>query len=191
MPGWLFFKGVETFGFQEGDRIGLVRNSQGALHYYINGMDQGLAASNTPSPVWGVVDLYGMAVKVTILDCHDPSYPNNPPAPERRANSLFRHYPDLYDEEALEGVLCVSILGDSLQFVNNNYYSLLFCVLFLQIGAHSPLQSKEPKQSNFASIHACTHACIHTNTHLHPHTHPQTHTHTESIGQLEEVRFEK
>ena len=80
-------------------------------------MDQGLAASNTPSPVWGVVDLYGMAVKVTILDRHDPSYPNNPPAPERRANSLFRHYPDLYDEEALEGVLCVSILGDSLQFV--------------------------------------------------------------------------
>ena len=92
------------FGFQEGDRIGLIRNSQGNLHYYINGMDQGLAASNTPSPVWGVVDLYGMAVKVTILDRHDPSYPNNPPAPERRANSLFRHYPDLYDEEALEGV---------------------------------------------------------------------------------------
>lgn len=88
---------------QEGDRIGLIRKNTGCLHYYINGMDQGLAAANCPSPVWGVVDLYGMAVKVTILDFHDPSYPNNPPAPERRANSLFRHYPDLYDEEALEG----------------------------------------------------------------------------------------
>ncbi|XP_070207113.1 neuralized-like protein 4 isoform X3 [Littorina saxatilis] len=86
----------------EGDRIGLIRNSEGCLHYFINGSDQGLAASNCPSPVWGVVDLYGMAVKVTILDRQDPSYPNNPPAPERRANSLFRHYPDLYDEEALE-----------------------------------------------------------------------------------------
>ncbi|KAK7486086.1 hypothetical protein BaRGS_00022695 [Batillaria attramentaria] len=86
----------------EGDRIGLIRKSSGCLHYYINGMDQGLAAANCPSPVWGVVDLYGMAVKVTILDRHDPNYPNNPPAPERRANSLFRHYPDLYDEEALE-----------------------------------------------------------------------------------------
>ncbi|KAL8564482.1 hypothetical protein ACOMHN_017624 [Nucella lapillus] len=86
----------------EGDRIGLIRGASGSLHYYINGMDQGLAASNCPSPVWGVVDLYGMAVKVTILDRQDPSYPNNPPAPERRANSLFRHYPDLYDEEPLE-----------------------------------------------------------------------------------------
>ncbi|XP_076451881.1 neuralized-like protein 4 isoform X3 [Babylonia areolata] len=86
----------------EGDRIGLIKSASGCLHYYINGMDQGLAASNCPSPVWGVVDLYGMAVKVTILDRQDPSYPNNPPAPERRANSLFRHYPDLYDEEPLE-----------------------------------------------------------------------------------------
>ena len=93
--------------WQEGDRIGLIRNSNGCLHYYINGMDQGLAASNCPSPVWGVVDLYGMAVKVTILDRQDPSYPNNPPAPERRANSLFRHYPDLYDEEPLEGIMVV------------------------------------------------------------------------------------
>nr|KAG5698954.1 hypothetical protein BaRGS_024875 [Batillaria attramentaria] len=48
---------------------------------------------------------------VTILDRHDPNYPNNPPAPERRANSLFRHYPDLYDEEALEGELQVILSG--------------------------------------------------------------------------------
>ena len=29
---------------------------------------QGVAASNVPSPVWAVVDLYGMTVKVTIVD---------------------------------------------------------------------------------------------------------------------------
>ena len=53
-----------TSVFQEGDRIGLVRKSNGHLHYFINGLDQGMASSNAPSPVWGVVDLYGMAVKV-------------------------------------------------------------------------------------------------------------------------------
>ena len=46
----------------------MVRFSDASLHYYVNGLDQGLAASNCPTPVWGVVDLYGMAVKVTIMD---------------------------------------------------------------------------------------------------------------------------
>ncbi|CAG5120309.1 unnamed protein product, partial [Candidula unifasciata] len=55
----------------EGDHIGLVRKPGGHLHYFINGMDQGMASANAPSPVWGVVDLYGMAVKVTIVD-HSP-----------------------------------------------------------------------------------------------------------------------
>ena len=53
---------------QEGDQIGLVRKSSGALHYFINGIDQGVATTRTPQPVWGVVDLYGMAVQVTIID---------------------------------------------------------------------------------------------------------------------------
>ena len=62
------------FIYQEGDRIGLVRKSSGALHYFINGMDQGVASARTPSTFWGVVDLYGMAVKVTIMDHSDPDY---------------------------------------------------------------------------------------------------------------------
>jgi len=53
---------------QVGDRIGLVRKSSGALHYFINGVDQGVATTRTPQPVWGVVDLYGMAVQVTVID---------------------------------------------------------------------------------------------------------------------------
>jgi len=45
-----------------------VRKSSGALHYFINGTDQGVATTRTPQPIWGVVDLYGMAVQVTIVD---------------------------------------------------------------------------------------------------------------------------
>jgi len=51
-----------------GDRIGLIRKRNGDLHYYINGLDQGVAVSNLPSKVWGVVDMYGRTVKVTIVD---------------------------------------------------------------------------------------------------------------------------
>ncbi|KAK7071519.1 Neuralized-like protein 4, partial [Halocaridina rubra] len=53
---------------KEGDRIGMIIKTDGELHYYINGLDQGIAATSVPSPVWAVVDLYGMTVKVTIVD---------------------------------------------------------------------------------------------------------------------------
>ncbi|KAF4514225.1 UNVERIFIED_CONTAM: hypothetical protein B566_EDAN019492, partial [Ephemera danica] len=53
---------------REGDRIGMIRRSNNDLHYLINGMDQGVAAQNITGPVWGVIDLYGMTVKVTIVD---------------------------------------------------------------------------------------------------------------------------
>ncbi|XP_066578654.1 neuralized-like protein 4 isoform X2 [Amia ocellicauda] len=56
---------------QEGDHIGLMRKASGALHFYINGIDQ--AATQTPGTVYGVVDLYGMAVKVTIVHNHNHS----------------------------------------------------------------------------------------------------------------------
>jgi neuralized-like protein 4 len=49
---------------QEGDRIGMMRKSNGNLHYFINGLDQGVAATKVSACVWGVVDLYGMTVKV-------------------------------------------------------------------------------------------------------------------------------
>ena len=47
----------------EGDRIGMIRKSNGNLHYFINGLDQGVAASRLPGQTWGVVDLYGQTVK--------------------------------------------------------------------------------------------------------------------------------
>ncbi|XP_064900256.1 neuralized-like protein 4 [Columba livia] len=58
---------------QEGDHIGLTRKANNALHFYINGVDQGVATTLTPQVVYGVVDLYGMAVKVTIVHSHNPS----------------------------------------------------------------------------------------------------------------------
>lgn len=45
----------------------MIRRSNGNLHYLINGLDQGIAAK-VPAGVWGVIDLYGMTVKVTIVD---------------------------------------------------------------------------------------------------------------------------
>ena len=53
---------------KNGDRVGLIRHSNGDLHYFINGLDQGIATTNVPQTVWGVIDLYGMTTKVTIID---------------------------------------------------------------------------------------------------------------------------
>uniref|UniRef100_A0A8V5GTX4 Uncharacterized protein n=1 Tax=Melopsittacus undulatus TaxID=13146 RepID=A0A8V5GTX4_MELUD len=69
---------------QEGDHIGLMRKPNNALHFYINGIDQGVATAVTPPVLYGVVDLYGMAVKVTIVHNHNPS------DRLRRNNALLR-----------------------------------------------------------------------------------------------------
>nr|XP_014096371.1 neuralized-like protein 4 [Bactrocera oleae] len=53
---------------REGDRVGMMRKSNGNLHYYINGQDQGVAATRVAQTLWGVIDLYGMTTKVTIVD---------------------------------------------------------------------------------------------------------------------------
>ncbi|KRG06622.1 neuralized-like protein 4 isoform X2 [Drosophila mojavensis] len=53
---------------REGDRVGMMRKSNGNLHYYINGQDQGIAATRVAATLWGVIDLYGMTIKVTIVD---------------------------------------------------------------------------------------------------------------------------
>lgn len=52
----------------EGDRVGVMRTSNGVLHIYVNGVDQGAAATNIPSKVWAVVDMYGKCAQVTIVD---------------------------------------------------------------------------------------------------------------------------
>ncbi|XP_071451684.1 uncharacterized protein [Hetaerina americana] len=51
-----------------GDRIGVMRSSTGSLHFFVNGVDQGPAASNIPQSVYGLVELWGNAGKATIVD---------------------------------------------------------------------------------------------------------------------------
>ena len=53
---------------QGGDRVGVVRKETGTVHFFVNGLDQGAAASNVPENVFGVIDLYGRASQATIID---------------------------------------------------------------------------------------------------------------------------
>lgn len=62
---------VEAYGtdldkLKEGDRIGVMRTSQGELIFFINGESQGVAASNIPKPVHALVNLYGKCVQVSM-----------------------------------------------------------------------------------------------------------------------------
>ena len=38
------------------------------MHFFVNGVDQGPAATNVPGDVYGVIDLYGQAAQATIVD---------------------------------------------------------------------------------------------------------------------------
>lgn len=49
-----------------GDKVGIMRKSDNTLHFFLNGADLGVAASNIPEVVFGVVDLYGAAIKATV-----------------------------------------------------------------------------------------------------------------------------
>ncbi len=53
---------------QEGDRVGCLRKDNGTVHFFVNGVDQGPAASSVPADVYGVIDLYGQAAQATIVD---------------------------------------------------------------------------------------------------------------------------
>lgn len=43
------------------------------MHFYVNGVDQGVAAVNVPENVYGVIDLYGQAAQATLIDVLDYS----------------------------------------------------------------------------------------------------------------------
>ena len=42
----------------------MMRTAEGALHYFINGEDQGVAMENVPAGVYAVIDLYGVCAQV-------------------------------------------------------------------------------------------------------------------------------
>ncbi|XP_046397021.1 neuralized-like protein 4 [Ischnura elegans] len=50
-----------------GDRVGIMRSSAGNLHFYVNGVDQGPAASNVPDHIYAVLELYHNAAMATII----------------------------------------------------------------------------------------------------------------------------
>ncbi|XP_053624877.1 neuralized-like protein 4 isoform X2 [Plodia interpunctella] len=91
---------------REGDTVGMMRMANGKLHYFINGIDQGVATDKVDQQVWGVVDLYGMTVKVSIVDpgedmdsnIQSMHAPIESSPPEEPAPSRFR--PQI-DEESL------------------------------------------------------------------------------------------
>lgn len=50
------------------DWVGVRRKENGALHFYVNGVDQGQAVADVPSNIYGVIDLYGQAAEATIIE---------------------------------------------------------------------------------------------------------------------------
>lgn len=80
---------------REGDRVGMMRKSNGNLHYYINGRDQGIAASRVSQILWGVIDLYGMTIKVTIVD----------PDETEQQNLQTRRLTTLHPIQSIESVI--------------------------------------------------------------------------------------
>ena len=53
---------------QLNDKLGVQVKDNGDLHFYQNGRDLGCAAKNVPSDVYCVVDLYGRASQVSVVD---------------------------------------------------------------------------------------------------------------------------
>ena len=51
-----------------GDRLGVTRTSAGGLHFYVNGIDQGSAATQLPSRVWAVVAFRSLFEQVSLVD---------------------------------------------------------------------------------------------------------------------------
>ena len=50
----------------EGTVLGLLVDTNSCLHLYVNGMDQGVAAQDIPSPCYTFIDLYGQCEQVTL-----------------------------------------------------------------------------------------------------------------------------
>lgn len=51
--------------------LGLLVDANSCLHLYVNGMDQGAAAQDIPSPCYPFIDLYGQCEQVSGL--HPPA----------------------------------------------------------------------------------------------------------------------
>ena len=64
--------GKDLDELEEGERIGVQRQDDCSLHFYVNGKDLGVAATDIPSTVFAVVDLYGKCVEISIYKPYNP-----------------------------------------------------------------------------------------------------------------------
>ena len=51
-----------------GEKVGVMRTTDGTLHFLVNGIDQGPAANGIAAKVYAVIDMYGKCAQVTIVD---------------------------------------------------------------------------------------------------------------------------
>ncbi|CDR16016.1 unnamed protein product [Oncorhynchus mykiss] len=57
----------------EGTVLGLLVDGNSCLHLHVNGMDQGVAAQDIPTPCYPLIDLYGQCEQVTIVTDNVPT----------------------------------------------------------------------------------------------------------------------
>ncbi|XP_013389395.1 neuralized-like protein 4 [Lingula anatina] len=51
-----------------GDKFGVMRKEDGALHFFYNGRDMGMAATNVPQKIHGIVDVHGSTIHVELVE---------------------------------------------------------------------------------------------------------------------------
>ena len=69
--------------------MGVLRKDNGSLYFFVNGVEQGLAASNVPENVFGVVDLYGQAAQASILQ-HNEHYSSEVLPSSLSSSTIYR-----------------------------------------------------------------------------------------------------
>lgn len=70
---------IEEYGcdldqLSETDIVGVMRTASGELHFYVNGVDQGTAATGLPRKLYAVIDMYGKCAQVSVVE--EPSSDN-------------------------------------------------------------------------------------------------------------------
>ena len=57
---------IDLLALKVGDTVGLLCQSSGALHFFLNGVHMVKLPCTVPKDVYGLVDLHGRCVKVTL-----------------------------------------------------------------------------------------------------------------------------
>lgn len=76
---------------QVGDRVGVMRKDNATLHFFVNGVDQGVAATSVPDRVYGVIDLYGQAAQATIVENTDYCSPTTVNSSSISNTTMYRY----------------------------------------------------------------------------------------------------